>query len=208
MTPKSRIKAQSRTKAPRGRPRSLESEHAILDATAKILHKEGYAGLTTDKVAALAKVSKATIYRRWPTKEHLVLAVLDRVPQIVPVDKGNLVAELCDLHDQGARMAERGPMKPLLPMLMGEGELNPQLREPMLMFHEKRRIPVRMALQRAIARGELPRDCDVELALDVLIGATMLRDYMLGRDPTDAWIKRLTHFVIRGLGARVPKATQ
>jgi len=57
-----------------GRPRRQESEDAILNAVMLILASDGYTGLTTDKIAALARVSKSTIYRRWPTKEHMVLA--------------------------------------------------------------------------------------------------------------------------------------
>ncbi len=57
-----------------GRPRSWRSEEAILEATGKLLSSEGYLGLTVSKVAARARASKSTIYRRWPTKEHLVIA--------------------------------------------------------------------------------------------------------------------------------------
>ena len=53
-----------------GRPRSLQSEEAILEATGKLLSSEGYLGLTVSKVAARARASKSTIYRRWPTREH------------------------------------------------------------------------------------------------------------------------------------------
>lgn len=66
----------------RRRPRSAASETAILEATLNILYKEGYSALTLDRAAAKARVSKSTIYRRWPTKEYLILAVMEQLPMV------------------------------------------------------------------------------------------------------------------------------
>src|ERR1700742_144466 len=94
----------SGTRTGPGRPRSKQSEEAILTATTKLLTSEGYARLTLSKVAARARASKSTIYRRWPTKEHLVIEAFNRWPAIVPRDKGDLLSDVMELYRQGVRI--------------------------------------------------------------------------------------------------------
>jgi AcrR family transcriptional regulator len=181
----------------------MESERSILDATIKILRKDGYAGLTLDKVAALAKSSKATIYRRWPAKEHLVFAVLDRLPPLEPVDSGNLLDELLQMHAKAARTVEADSMREILAMLPGEAAVNPELRNSMRLFEEKRRNPMRIVLDRAISRGELPRGADVELAIDFIQGSMMIRGYLLGQPLYPDWMSAMLKTLIRGLGGKI-----
>src|SRR5579871_5389938 len=61
---------------PRGRPRSEKAHKAILDAAAELLLARGLSAVSMDAVAERAGVSKATIYRWWPTKETLALDAL------------------------------------------------------------------------------------------------------------------------------------
>lgn len=71
-----------------GRPRDASREKAILVETLALLGELGFSGLTVDAVVARAKVSKATIYRRWATKEELAIAAFDLLPLIeVPADR-------------------------------------------------------------------------------------------------------------------------
>src|SRR5689334_19409421 len=60
-----------------GRPRSMASHRAILDASCALLAEGGLPALTIDRVVARAGVSKATIYRRWASKQDLALAALE-----------------------------------------------------------------------------------------------------------------------------------
>src|SRR6202021_1581155 len=57
-----------------GRPRSEQAEHAIIEATLDLFAEQGFEGVCVEAVAARAGVGKATIYRRWPNKEELLLA--------------------------------------------------------------------------------------------------------------------------------------
>jgi AcrR family transcriptional regulator len=67
----------------RGRPRDAGADEAILAATIELLNDGGIANLSMDHVAKRAGVGNATIYRRWPSKEQLVIEALSTVPKIV-----------------------------------------------------------------------------------------------------------------------------
>ncbi len=187
---------------PRGRPRSLVSEQAILNATLRILSTEGYAALTLDRVAAEAHASKATIYRRWKTKEHLVLAVFSQLPPVVPEEGRNLEEDLLSLFSQSARFMQDSPLKSVLPSLAAECVRNPALSSALILVNEQRRAPPRLVFQRAIRRGELPADTDIELAIDVIQGAVAIRLYFLLDTLSETWIRRLVRLVIAGLRAQ------
>jgi len=88
--------SERRGPAPRGRPRSERSHRAILEAANEILEERGFVDLTMEEVAQRAKVSKATIYRRWPTKGTLVFeAFADGYLALQPLpDTGTLGGDL------------------------------------------------------------------------------------------------------------------
>jgi AcrR family transcriptional regulator len=184
------------------RPRSVAAEKAIFKATLEILSKEGYAALTIDRVAAQAKASKATIYRRWKTKEHLVLAVFDQLPIAAPVDKGGFEADLVALFGQFARIMQDSPLKGVMPNLVAECVDNPALATALKQVNDQRRAPVRQIIQRALERGELSTDTDVELTIDIIQGAIAIRLYFLLDRLTDRWIRKLVQVVLQGIAKR------
>ena len=83
--------------ARRGRPRDAAVDQRVLDAAWDLLLTGGYAGLNMDEVADRAAVAKTTLYRRWPTKDHLAVAVVTRTIQPVAVpDTGDLYHDLSE----------------------------------------------------------------------------------------------------------------
>jgi AcrR family transcriptional regulator len=192
----------ARKPARRGRPRSLESEEAILEATGKLLSSEGYLGLTVSKVAARARASKSTIYRRWPTKEHLVMAAFDRWPTMVPRDRGDLLSDLLDLYQQYLRVHYRTPTGAIVPALVAERVSNPALGVLFDSLMRRRLDPTRLIVRRAIDRGELPADTDLELAVEAVTAAAVMRVYFLPTDLTVKAMRRLFVVQLRGLRAR------
>ena len=185
-----------------GRPRSLQSEEAILEATGKLLSTEGYLGLTVGKVAARARVSKSTIYRRWPTKEHLVMAAFERWPVLVPRDRGDLLSDLLDLYQQYLRRHYRAPTGAIFPALAAERVSNPELGVLFDSLMRRRLDPTRVVVRRAIERGELPADTDLELAVEAITAAAVMRVYFLPTDLSVKAMRRLFVVQLRGLGAR------
>jgi AcrR family transcriptional regulator len=189
-------------RAHRGRPRSKQSEDAIINATTELLTREGYARLTLSKVAARARASKSTIYRRWPTKEHLVIEAFNRWPPLVPRDRGDLLSDLLDLYRQSLRVLYRPPSNAIMPALIAERARNPSLAAVFDPVMRRRREPVRIVLNRAIERKELPRGTDVELAVDALMGASYLRMYFVSGDLSVKGMRKMFAMLLRGFGAR------
>jgi AcrR family transcriptional regulator len=190
--------------APRrpGRPRSKQSEEAILKATTQLLSSEGYFGLTVSKVAARARASKSTIYRRWPTKEHLVIAAFHRWPALIPRDKGNLLLDLVDLYQQYLRLHYRPPSSAIVPTLVAERVNNPALGGLFDSLMQRRLDPTRVIVRRAIQRGELPADTDLELAVQAVTAAALLRIYFLSADLSVKAMRKLFIVQLRGLRCR------
>lgn len=181
--------------------RGMAREQAVLAATAELLVERGYAALTTDAVAVRAGASKATIYRRWPNKAQLVRATLDAADAArnasIP-DTGALRSDLLAVMDVvAADVAD--PLTRVtaeLAMLMRHDE---QLADALRQYLDKEELsPFHDALQRAIARGDIAADADVELIHDVA-EAMILRQMHLDRPIDPEFSARLIDDVLLAL---------
>jgi AcrR family transcriptional regulator len=158
----------------RGRPRSEKRRQAILDAAIELLLAQGLQAVSMDEVADHAGVSKATIYRWWPSKETLALDALyhewDTFRPSLP-DTGSLRGDLLALVRPWVRQARKRPYARVVAALVEETHTDPEFAK---LYHERfvnpRRDPARAILKRAIERDEIPADTNVELALDLLYG--------------------------------------
>lgn len=172
-----------------GRPRSARADAAILEAALSELVERGFAGMSVEQVADRAGVSKATIYRRYPTKTDLVIAAMEasgRATTAAP-DTGSLRGDIEALA-QIVLAAGRGDPRRILamPRLVAEAACtDPDLFEAVQRsLIGPRRAAVRGALERAVERGELPRTLDLEVATDLYLGPVIF--YLLrtgGRGP-------------------------
>jgi AcrR family transcriptional regulator len=166
--------SESADTSPRpGRPRSERARQAILQAAADLLLDEGSARVSMEAVAERAGVSKATIYRWWPSKERLALdALLEwTATGRAPRDTGSLRADLRWLVRPWVREIRSRPFARVIAELLTEAHADPAFAEDYRRhFVEPRRAPMRDAFQRAIARGEVPADLDIEVALDLIYG--------------------------------------
>jgi AcrR family transcriptional regulator len=169
------MNAQVTVEAPRrGRPRSEKARQAILAAAAELLLARGLSAVSMDTVAQQAGVSKATIYRWWPTKETLALDALYTEwasARPSPRDTGSLRGDLLSLLRPWARLASSRPYGRVIAALITEAQTDPvfaaEYRER---FVEPRRDQARAIFRRAIERGEIPADTKIEVALDILYG--------------------------------------
>jgi AcrR family transcriptional regulator len=160
--------------ARRGRPRSETSRQAILRAASELLLERGMSSISMDAVAERAGASKATIYRWWPSKELLALDALFSEWAPAPArnhDTGSLAGDLLALVRPWARQLAAKPYGRVVAALIAKAQNDPQFAEQYrARFVQPRRDHARVIFERAIERGEIPADTDVELALDLLYG--------------------------------------
>ncbi len=156
-----------------GRPRSERAEQAILDATIEAVSDCGIDGVRCEDVAARAGVGKATLYRRWPGKEDLLIAAFASLKSPLPQPRGESVREdLVAMLEVMVADADDTRYAQQYALLHGEGHRYPRL---MARYSERvvepRRELVRSVLRRGVSTGELRPEADIEVAMLALIGA-------------------------------------
>lgn len=166
-------------------PRWTEREVELLTVTLDLLQQNGFDRLTIDDVAARARASKATVYRRWPTKADLVVAAVSHSLRrtVVAPDTGSLRGDLMQLAEFLIRQATA--LADTLTAILIEVRRNPHLSAVVeqLLLQEKR--PISQAILRQAAdRGEIhPSKIDTDL-WDILPGYLLFRFLVPGRPVT------------------------
>ena len=211
MAPTTRQPAPAAGTAPprgKGRPRSAAPDRASRDATREALAELGGGGLTMGDVAARAGVAKATLYRRWPSKNDLVVdAVASLFDELEMADLGSLRADIAATVAQFADLLARPESQAALMALFAEGSRDPQLRRRIReRIVDPQKHLVRTGRAHAQARGELRSDRDellaceeIDLVFDVIAGAVEHRLLVAGEPVTARWIDRFTTLVLGAL---------
>jgi AcrR family transcriptional regulator len=158
-----------------GRPRSERAEQAILDAALEAVGDCGIDGVRCEDVAARAGVGKATLYRRWPGKEDLLIAAFASLKSPLPQPRGESVREdLVAMLEVMVTDADDPRYAQQYALLHSEGQRYPRL---VARYSERvvepRRELVRSVLRRGVSTGELRPDTDIEVAMLALIGAVL-----------------------------------
>ncbi|BBY58336.1 putative HTH-type transcriptional regulator [Mycolicibacterium sarraceniae] len=165
-------------------------EAELLAATLQLLQQHGYERLTVDAVAATAKASKATVYRRWPSKGELVLAAFIegcRQVAVVP-DTGTLRGDLLRLGEAILDHATRHSAT--IRAVMVEVSRDPALREAMQhQFLDGRKALIESVLQDAVDRGEIQAAAISEELWDLLPGYLMFRSIVPSRPLTQKTVQ-------------------
>ncbi len=187
----------------RGRPRSEKARVAILQAAAELLLARGLSEVSMDAVAERAGVSKATIYRWWPTKETLALdALYNEWAAAVPSPRvtGSLRGDLLSLLRPWARLAGSRPYGRVIAALITEAQTDPAFAQVyQSRFVEPRREQARAVFRRAIERGEIPPDANVEVAVDMVYGPLYHR-LLHGHAPlTERFVRDVVDTALDGL---------
>ncbi|HEX7096780.1 MAG TPA: TetR/AcrR family transcriptional regulator [Acidimicrobiales bacterium] len=183
-----------------GRPRDPAIDAAVLETTRTLLLEVGYPRLTIDRVARRAGVTRPAIYRRWPSKMHMVHEAVFRRDEPEPApDTGTLAGDLRVLVERGFRSYTRPEVRAALPGLVADLRGDPETRHSVF---DRLDVPARVqladVLDRAAARGEIP-PADHDVVFDMLHGALFHR--VVARDELDDdYVERLTTVVLRALG--------
>jgi len=183
-----------------GRPRSEHARRAIIRSTLKLLRRSGFSGLTIEAVAADASVSKATVYRWWPNKGALVVDAFaaSTEAELHFPNTGSVYRDMALQMTQFLAIL-RSPRGRIVAALVGGGQSDPEL---LSAFRERFLFPRRKeaykTLRRAIARGELRPDLDLDVALDTLYGAIYMRFLIRHRELSEGYIRQLCRLVLAG----------
>jgi AcrR family transcriptional regulator len=188
----------SQTCTPRPRVAGAR-EGEILDATLELLLEVGYDRLTMDAVANRARASKATLYRRWESKPSLVVDAMVRAkqaPSITEHDtgslRGDLVSTFCGSHGM-AHSDGTSMLGSVITALGSDREFAARFREAFI----APKITVSQAIYaRAIERGEIRPDVDIDIIAPALAGILLHRSFVLGIVPDDEAVERVIDHVI------------
>lgn len=187
----------------RGRPRSEASTKAILTAAGELLLERGLDAVSMGAIAERAAVSKATIYRWWPTKEALAIDALyedwDSAYPVAP-DTGSLRGDLHGvLIPWVDHIAERPYARILAALLTRARTDDGFARDLDQRLVQPRRDRARPIFGRAVARAELAPETDIELALDMVYGPVYHR-FLQGHLPLSrAFVEAVIDSALRGL---------
>ncbi|MEV4498652.1 TetR family transcriptional regulator [Micromonospora arborensis] len=177
---------------------------AIRRALTQELAAVGYGRLSIEAVARRAGVSKTAIYRRWNSKLDLVLEIVAAAAhgKLPALDTGTLRGDLALLFQAVAHALRHPLASQIIPDLLAEAARNPTidatLRE---VLHARQQEIGGRLVSRAVQRGELPADTDLDAAIDLIVGPLYWRLAIARLPLTDSYLDNLVESVAAGLGA-------
>ncbi len=182
-----------------------EKTEAIIAAFFAELGKRGYGGLTMDRVAERARVGKAALYRRWPSKKEMLIDLVGQfaTKAVLPPDTGSLRGDIQAITHDAIAVLANPLVRSVIQSLVTEARRSPDLAAVLAeRFINPRREAGAQMLRRAVDRGEVRPDSDLELAQDIIGGPLYLRGVILGEEFPPGYSERLTDAVLRALGAK------
>jgi AcrR family transcriptional regulator len=189
-------------KKPPGRPRSIQSHQAMLQATLELLAEVGFDTMSIDAISARAGVGKTTIYRRYASKEELVADAIESFrEEIVIPDTGNLQDDIDTLIQNAAQITLNPLGRQTVAMIISSASINDRFAQIYwTKYLQPRRKTFAIVIERAKGRNEIATDLDSDLVFDTM-SAIML--YALIFQPTsESW----TTYVCRSLSLLLSNA--
>lgn len=186
-----------------GRPREERFTRMVLDAVLSLVTEQGVEAVTMDAVVARAEVSKPAIYRRWPTKQDLILAAAEsRVGPVSVADLGDFRAELHALLMARLEVYRLPGTDRLLVELMSAAARAGTGRSAYATYTSRVTAQTRAILQRGIERGDVRADVDVA-AVATLVAAPLVFRLLGEQGPPDArFVDEVVDLVTRAVAAR------
>ena len=186
-----------------GRPRDPRIDSAVLRATVDLLGETGYADLSVDAIARRAGTSKPAIYRRWPSKAHLVHEAVFPINSGTDLpDTGSLADDVREMVRRTAAVLTTPAARAALPGLVGEMAADLTLHAALLeRFAGILSRGLTERLEKALARNEVRPDVTAAELTEALAGITFLGLLTRGSSLDDAWVERTATLILRGITA-------
>jgi AcrR family transcriptional regulator len=186
-----------------GRPRDPRIDDAVLRATVELLGSTGYAGLSVDAIARRAGTSKPAIYRRWPSKAHLVHEAVFPVGDTTALpDTGSLAGDVHEMLRRTVLVLTTPAARAALPGLVGEMAADPSLHVALLeRFGDVLARGLTERLADLALRGDVRPEVTAADVAEALAGITFLALLTRGAALDDAWQARAATLITRGISA-------
>ncbi|MEH2234622.1 MAG: TetR/AcrR family transcriptional regulator [Nostoc sp.] len=188
-----------------GRPRSIHADQAILQATLDLLAEVGYESMSIEAIASRAGVGKTTIYRRYTSKEELVADAIESLRDDLAIpDTGSFWGDMDILINNAAKKIDSPLGRQTLALIVSTASSNPQFAEVYWTKYTKlRREAFSKILERAKSRGEIHKDADVDLIIDLVSGSLYYAlIFKPTTEPVEAYMRRTMNLLIKGVGSR------
>jgi AcrR family transcriptional regulator len=185
-----------------GRPRDPRIVGAVIEATVELLGETGYADLSVAAIARRAGTSKPAIYRRWPSKAHLVHEAVFPIGEATALpDTGSLARDVRAMIHRSAAFLTTPAARAALPGLVGEMSTDPTLHAALLeRFSDILSRGLSECLEAAVARGEARADATAADLVEAVAGITFFALLTHGTALDDAWVDRTATLITRGIG--------
>ena len=190
----------------RGRPRNPETDTRITEAAAELMLERGFDKMTVDDVAARAGVGKATVYRRWPSKEDLAVAAMQEIysAEIPDPDSGSIRSDLVESFRNVLGFVNSPAGQAYLRMSIAESVRDPRIAALYRASTERAEDQACRMYERAIARGEVRDDIDLLATVQWLGGLLAARAITNRPMPTVDDVEMLVDFTLNGIHAPSP----
>ncbi|MED3550351.1 TetR/AcrR family transcriptional regulator [Cytobacillus praedii] len=185
----------------RGRPRNVEAQKSILSASYELLLENGFQFVTVDKIAERAQVSKATIYKWWPNKAAVVMdgflyAASERLS--VP-DTGSAYNDIL-IHATNLTRFLTSKEGTIITQLLGEGQFDSGLADAYRdRYFRPRRLEARSLLEKGIDRGELKKNLNIDICIDLIYGPIFYRLLVTGQTLDEPYVQQLVLNAFEGI---------
>jgi AcrR family transcriptional regulator len=196
--------ASTQVRRGRGRPRDPGTDDRITRAAAELLLQRGFDRTTVDDVAARAGVGKATVYRRWPSKEDLAVAAMETLysSEMPEPDTGSIRTDLATSYRAVLTFVNTPEGEAYLRTSIAESVRDSRIAALYRSSTERRELQSRATFQKAIARGEVRPDIDVDTAVQWLGGLLAIRAITHRPMPKVEEADVLVEFTLRGIEIR------
>lgn len=183
-----------------GRPRSSSADRRILDAAAAILGERGFAGLTTSAVIERSGVARATVYRRYPTRDSLLMAAASAIKGRPPYAlTGDIAADLATGGRNAVAIFAEPRFRQFLPAFVAEAVSDPAMARTVI----GRLAPNHGNVAAQYAEGAetqgMRTDIHPEVVPTMLIGSMLYRLISTGEPADERFADQVVDVLVRGL---------
>jgi AcrR family transcriptional regulator len=186
-----------------GRPRNPRIDDSALRATVELLGNSGYAALSVDAIAKRAATSKPAIYRRWPSKAHLVHEAVFPISDATELpDTGSLDGDVREMVRRTTGLLTTPAARAAMPGLLAEMATDPTLHAKLLgRFGDVTSLGMTDRLNDAMRRGEVRAGVTAADLVEAIAGIALMAIITRDDDLDDAWVERTATLITNGISA-------